>query len=204
MSAADASIDGRTLRSVRTRRAVVDAVISLIEEGDIRPTAPRIASRAGVSLRSVYQHFRDLDALFATATDRALEKIGALVRPLPSTGPLDARLAAFVAQRAKVLEALSPLRRAALLQEPFSNHAVAARDRVLALARAEIQVAFDPELRRLDARTAGEVLAALDAAGSWETWEVLRGVQGLSAARARRVLARMLRSVLMAAGEETA
>lgn len=196
MTAAETTVDGRTLRSRRTRTAVVDALLTLIEEGDLRPTAPRIAERAGVSLRSVYQHFRDLDALFATATDRALERIGALVRPLPTSGPLDARLAAFVNQRVRVLEALTPLRRAAMLQEPFSPHAVIARNRVLALARAEVQVAFEPELARLGHTTAAEVLSALDAAASWETWDVLRDHQGLSVAKARKVLARILRSLL--------
>lgn len=204
MTAAESTVDGRTLRSRRTRTAVVDALLSLIEEGDLRPTAPRIAERAGVSLRSVYQHFRDLDALFATATDRALERIGALVRPLPTSGPLDQRLSAFVTQRVRVLEALTPLRRAAMLQEPFSPHAVAARDRVLALARAEIQLAFREELSRLEPTASADVLAALDAVSSWETWEVLRDHQGLSATKARKVLGRVLRSVLVAAEGEGA
>jgi hypothetical protein len=44
--------------------AVVDALLGLIESGDLWPTAPRASRRAGVSLRSVFQHFTDL-ALFA-------------------------------------------------------------------------------------------------------------------------------------------
>src|SRR5688500_13244104 len=156
------SRDGRTLRSLRTRTAVVDALLELIDEGDLRPTAPRIAERAGVSLRSVFQHFRDVEALFGVATDRQLERIGALVKPLPTTGPLEERLAAFVEQRVRIYEAVTPVRRAALAHEPFSPHARDARDRILAVARAELRRTFASEL---DAEPA-DLLEALDAAAS--------------------------------------
>ena len=63
-------IDGRTARSQRTRSAIVAACIELVEEGDLRPTAPRVAERAGVSVRSVFQHFDDLEGLFAAVGDR--------------------------------------------------------------------------------------------------------------------------------------
>ena len=55
-----ARIDGRLARSARTRHAVVDALLDLLGEGDLRPTAARIAERAGVSLRIVFHHFEDL------------------------------------------------------------------------------------------------------------------------------------------------
>jgi AcrR family transcriptional regulator len=195
MSTTDERRDGRTLRSLRTRQAVVDALLELIDEGDVRPPAPRIAERAGVSLRSVFQHFRDVEALFATATDRQLERIGALVRPLPTTGPLDARLAAFVEQRVRIYEAVTPVRRAALAQEPFSEHAVDARDRILAVARAELRRTFATELDGQEP----DLLEALDAAASWQVWEALRNHQGLDEGEARKVLERLLRSLLRSA-----
>ena len=188
------SRDGRTLRSLRTRTAVVDALLELIDEGDLRPPAPRIAERAGVSLRSVFQHFRDLEGLFAFATDRQLERIGALVRPLPTTGPLDERLDAFVTQRAAIYEAVTPVRRAALAQEPFSPHAVVARDRILAVARAELERTFAEEL----AGSPPDLLEALDASASWQVWEALRNHQGLDVDEARKVLRRLLHSLLRA------
>ena len=172
----------------------MDALLELIDEGDLRPPAPRIADRAGVSLRSVFQHFRDLEGLFAYATDRQLERIGALVRPLPTTGPLDDRLDAFIDQRAKIYEAVTPVRRAALAQEPFSPHAVVARDRLLAVARAELERTFGLEL----AEAPSDLLEALDAAASWQVWEALRNHQGLDVDEARKVLRRLLRSLLVA------
>jgi hypothetical protein len=41
-------LDGRSARALRTREAIVDACIGLVEEGELRPTAPRVAERAGV------------------------------------------------------------------------------------------------------------------------------------------------------------
>lgn len=197
MSATTARRDGRTLRSLRTRTAVVDALLELIDEGDLRPPAPRIAERAGVSLRSVFQHFRDLDALFAIAADRQLERIVALARPLPTEGPLDRRLDAFVDQRARIFEAMTPVRRASLVQEPFSPQAVEARDRILALARAELERSFAQEVAAATSPAdRRELLHALDAASSWQVWESLRNHQGLDERAARKVLHRLLSSLL--------
>src|SRR5438132_352803 len=69
------TIDGRTARALRTREAIVDASIALVDEGDLRPTAPRIAERAKVSVRSVFQHFDDLEGLYAAVGDRLVERL---------------------------------------------------------------------------------------------------------------------------------
>src|SRR5438477_2779518 len=86
--------DGRLLRSERARAAVVDALLALIEEGNLKPTAPQIAERAGVSLRLVFHHFRDLDDLFITAAERHISRVLPTVHPAPTTGPLPERLEA--------------------------------------------------------------------------------------------------------------
>jgi len=171
-------------------------MLHLIDEGDLRPTAPRIAERAGVSLRSVFQHFRDLEALFAAAATRELERLSALVGPLPVGGSRDDRLDAFVAQRTRVLEAITPVRRASLLQEPSSAQLRSSRTRLLALARREVAEVFAAELDRRPRADRVELLDALDAASSWQTWEALRAHQGLSPARARRVVRRVLSALL--------
>jgi len=142
----DATTDGRLARSLMTRAAVVDALLALIEAGELQPTAPQIAERAGVSLRSVFQHFRDREALFAAAADRQTQRLRVLVEPIDARAPLAERLVTFVAQRARLLETLAPVRRAALLLEPFSKE-VATRLRVVrALKRVEIEQVFAAEV----------------------------------------------------------
>ena len=155
-------------------------MLHLIDEGDLRPTAPRIAERAGVSLRSVFQHFRDLEALFAAAAARELERLSALVGPLPVRASRDDRLEAFVAQRTRVLEAITPVRRASLLQEPSSAQLRSSRTRLLVLDRREVAEVFAAELDRRPRADRVEQLDALDAASSWQSWEALRAHQGHS------------------------
>jgi AcrR family transcriptional regulator len=114
-------VDGRTARAARTRDAVVEAFLELLEAGDLRPTARSVAERANVSLRSVYVRFADLDSLAAAAAERQWERLEPLVEHIDPALPLDRRLAAFVEQRCRILETAMPVRRAAELQEPFSH-----------------------------------------------------------------------------------
>ena len=120
MTAAE-KIDGRTARARRTREAIVDATLALLDAGNLRPSADEIAERAGVSPRSIFQHFGDRETLQRAVGARQTERVVQIVEHLPDTGPLDARLDAFVDQRARVLEFITPVRRSALLNEPFST-----------------------------------------------------------------------------------
>src|SRR5690606_1225542 len=84
--------DGRAVRAERTRQAIVDALLTLLESGEVRPTADQIAGAAGVSTRSVFQHFPDREDLLAAAGQRQYERIAPLLVELPDTGPLPERL----------------------------------------------------------------------------------------------------------------
>jgi len=188
--------DGRSARAARTRDAVVEALLSLLDDGDFRPTARQVAERAGVSLRSVYVHFDDLEDLFTAAAHHHFERVRDLVRAIPGDGPLEARLDAFARQRERVHEASAQVRRAAVLQEPFSP----ALAEVLALARqlsrAEIETVFATELERRRDANRDRLLLELEVASSASTWEVLRLQHGLPPAQAREAVADMLQAFL--------
>ena len=66
--------------------------MALVEEGDVRPTAPRIAERAGVSVRSVFQHFDDLPSLHTAVVQRVVERLAVLVVPVDPALPLADRI----------------------------------------------------------------------------------------------------------------
>ncbi len=187
--------DGRTLRSLRTREAIVDATIGLLEDGDLRPTAPRVADRAKVSVRSVFQHFDDLENLHASVAERLVERVAVLVLPVAPDLPLEVRLDRFVRQRAVLLEAVTPIRRAADVHGPFSTEITARLRDGQAFLRAELVRTFEPELRA-SGPDRGEILDGLDAALSWATWEGLRAGLGRSQADAERVLRRLATAVL--------
>ncbi len=66
-NAAEDSVDRRRLRTERGRQLVVDALLAYYDEGDPEPGAAKIAARAGVSERTVFRYFDDLDSLAAAA-----------------------------------------------------------------------------------------------------------------------------------------
>ncbi|TAK71467.1 MAG: TetR/AcrR family transcriptional regulator, partial [Dehalococcoidia bacterium] len=187
-------------RSERTQAAVVDALLALVDEDDLRPTAARIALRAGVSLRTVFQHFQDMDVLFAIAAERQEQRMAALLAPPPAEGELDARIEAFVAHRARLFEAITPVRRAALLSEPFSEVVASRLQATRVRAQREVERAFAPELGALATAERRDVLAALTAATAWPAWESLRAHQRLGVRQARAVMARTLRALLKREG----
>ncbi len=101
--AATSLTDGRSARAARTRDAVVEALLSLLDDGNYRPTARQVAERAGVSLRSVYVHFDDLEDLFTAAAHNHFERVRDLVQAIPGDGPLESRLDAFVRQEIELV-----------------------------------------------------------------------------------------------------
>jgi TetR/AcrR family transcriptional regulator of autoinduction and epiphytic fitness len=190
-----APVDGRTARAQRTRDAIVEACVGLVTSGELRPTAPRIAEEAGVSVRSVFQHFDDLETLFALVAERAIMSLAGLVHPIDPDLPLDQRIERFATQRVELLEALTPIRRAAAVHAPFSP---AIQARVAAghqFFRAELEAVFGRELDGEPERR--EVLLdMLDIAASWSSWDQLRAFDGRSVEEASTVVAAMLRAVL--------
>src|SRR4051794_8415475 len=166
----------------------MDSMLELLDSADLRPTAAVIAARAGVSERTLFQHFPDREALFQGAAVAQAERIAPLINELPGPdAPTGDRVRAFVAQRCLVLERVSPVRRAALLMEPSSETVAGWLRAVRSGAAAEVAHVFEPELSGAGGDR-GELLAALVAAAAWPTWEALRAHQGLSAKRAQAVM----------------
>lgn len=198
MQQSAAPTDGRAARAARTRDAIVDASVALVEEGDLRPTAPRIAERAGVSVRSVFQHFDDLPALYTAVVRRVVERLAALVVPIDPGLPLDDRIAAFVRHRRALLEVVTPFRRAAAVHGPFSPQIRQAIAEGTTFLRHEVEEAFAPELARAPDAPRGELLDALAAASSWPMWDALRTDAGDPVDRAEAVVVRVLTSLLAA------
>ncbi len=191
-----ARLDGRLARSARTRHAVVDALLDLLGEGDLRPTAARIAERAGISLRLVFHHFDDLEAIYSELADRQAERVKPLTVPIPVALPLARRIEEFSAQRGRLLETLSPVRRAAVLMEPFRPALAKRLKHARDLTRTAAIAAFAPELSKLAADEKRATIAALDVVTSWVGWEQMRRHQGLSETEARSVMATTIRALL--------
>jgi len=173
-------VDGRVRRGARNREAIVDALLACYEAGALRPSMPEVAARAGVALRSVHNHFADVEALRAEVAERQWQRFAALIGSAATVDDL-------VEQRAAFFEAVTPVRRAALLSvhdSPTIARNLARLDRVL---RRQLDSTF-PDL-------GSDTLDALDLVASWDAWNRLRTAQGCSVARARRVVTDLIRTL---------
>lgn len=197
VAAAVVPTDGRAARSHRARLALADALLDLLNEGVERPTAVQIAEHAGVSLRLVFHHFDDLEAIHASAGDLQLERVRALNKPVDPTLPFEERLAAFLRIRARVFEYLSPVRRASLRLETSSVEISRRLRQAHQLARDHTLHAFAGEIAATPPGQRAEVVTALDSITSWELWEFLRSRSELSVKQASRIVERMVRALLL-------
>jgi TetR/AcrR family transcriptional regulator of autoinduction and epiphytic fitness len=148
-------------------------------------------------VRSVFQHFDDLEGLFAAVGDKVLENLLGMVMHVDPTIDFERRVPIVVRQRTALLEAIAPIRRAVAVNawdsQEVSNRLALGH----AYLRLEIESAFAREL--LAAGTDRlEVLNALDTVLSWSTWEQLRTTVGLDPAAAEAVVERLCRGALAA------
>ena len=188
-------VDGRTARARRTRAAIVEAHLALISEGDLRPTGERIAERAGISLRTLWTNFKDMETLFEASGAELLRQQDAAYRPISAELPLAKRVDAFCRQRARLLQLIAPSARAAQMREPISDQLRRNRLKHIARVRAEVEQLFAVELAQ--AGTGREqVVHALVAASTWPAWSTLREGIGLGVDQARAVMARTVAALL--------
>ena len=173
-------VDGRTQRGARNREAIIDALIACYDDGILRPSVLQVAERAGVSARSVHNHFVDVEALRAEVAQRQWERFSRLAVAIDATRPVAERVELLVAQRSEIFEGVTPVRRAALLSLPHSPTIAANLARLDRTLRRQIERAFPG--------TAPDALDAIDALASWDAWNRLRAAQGVPVLRARRVL----------------
>lgn len=174
-------VDGRTARRDRNRRAVLDAVIELFSEDNLSPGVHEVAQRSGVSLRSVYRYFEDLDALIMAAIERQLDRS----RPLfviddLGVGPRDERIARFCARRVELFEGIRSVYAASTIRARMDRQVADG----LAWARTKLgeqtEAMFEPELSALPADDARMLALTLDVLSQFDTLEHLRGDRRLS------------------------
>lgn len=191
--------DGRALRSERSQMAIVDAMTALVAEHSTELTYETIAARAHVSVRTVFRHFSDTDALYEALYERfgiAAIRIGTdWVR----VGSLAGDLAALIDARVRMYVYVEPLRRFARTARPPPPSVQDRFGETKRKARANLRSVFDAHGESV----APDELEALEAWLSLDVWERLHKEQGLSRARALRVLHATAR-VLARIGERSA
>jgi len=180
-------LDGRVARGERTRRAIVDAHTDLVRAGVLRPTAQAVADHAGVSIRTLWSNFSDVEALLEASVARWLELDLTWWTPVDPQLPLSERITTFCRRRADRHEKMAPAARSAALSEPFSAALRASRRQHVERLLADLEHSFSPEL---GARTVDgpRKYHELYVAACWPTWSVLIDDLRLSREQATAVM----------------
>ena len=189
------STDGRVARGERTRDAITDALYALIHDGVESPSGREIAERAEVSLRSVFQHFDDIEAVYAELMARQESRITPFLAELDPALPLSERVDRVVEMRDSMFALAAPLRRSAGAHRAArTSHTV--KRGLLQLQRAQreqLNITFSQEIGDND-----HLLLQVDIWLSFETWDQFLNQHGLSRAATRGHLQSLLMTLLSA------
>jgi AcrR family transcriptional regulator len=176
----EARIDGRRLRSERTRRLIIEAYIALVRETGHMPTAAQIAERAGYSVRSIFERFPDLTALRVAVTDYSIAE----ARANGALRDLDAdrltRIRSQVTQRGNGCERWLPLWRVLssdLSQAPDLQQRIGMIRQLIVM---RMEMMFRPELSSVSDAVRKKIMLALEALLDFESWARMRELYGLS------------------------
>lgn len=183
--------DGRLERSRSSRAKIVAAMLDLVGNGDVNPSAARVAEQAEVGLRSVFRHFNDMDALYREMG----EVIEARVQPIIAEALVGAtwkqRLFDIAERRARVFETILPFRISANLKRFQSAYLMQDYRRLLALETGLVEAQL-PRSVALDTAAAVGLSVIL----SFQTWRLLRHDQQLPVDEAQAVVRRLLQATL--------
>ena len=167
-------IDGRRLRSARTKQLIIEAYLTLLRESPQIPTAATIAERAGYSVRSVFERFPDLHALRVAATDYAFTQGTAQAVARDFSGDRLTRLKSHVETRSWICEQWLPLWRALNANQGDSSEL---KSRILLIRQAilkRIELMYEPELSTLNQTERQQTLIAIESLIDFESWARMR------------------------------
>lgn len=191
MTAVTRMEDGRRKRGDQSRRQIVDAMLALVREGEMSPSAAQVAERANVGLRTVFRHFEEMEVLYREMADAIAEKVMPLMKaPYAKEGWRD-RLTEMIDRRIDIHEEIMPLKiagsilrfRSGFLMQDYRNH--------LRMERKGLE-AILPDTIRKDQT----LFRAIEMVTSFQAWRRLRQDQDLSVADARKVMVRLINGIL--------
>ena len=183
--------DGRRKRGDQSRQQIVEAMLELVRDGNMGPSAAQVAERAGVGLRTVFRHFEEMEVLYREMAEVTQAKVRPIIEKAYTHTAWRDRLLEMVERRIKIHEDIMPLKiagsvlrfRSAFLMDDYTNH--------LCLERKMLEAVLPSGVRKDQT-----LLRALEMVTSFQAWRCLRQDQALPVAEARRVMLRLLRGVL--------
>jgi TetR/AcrR family transcriptional regulator, regulator of autoinduction and epiphytic fitness len=170
--------------SRRSRDAVVNALLALFQQGVLRPSAADVAELAGVSERSIFRYFADLEDLAAAAVEVQQERVlPYLLLDTDYDAPLHDRVDALVQHRIRLFTAIGNVGRVTRLRSPSHPAVAEGLKNMRGYLRSQVKELFGPELKARPRDEANSVMSAIDVLTSFEAFDLMQSDQGLSTAR---------------------
>jgi AcrR family transcriptional regulator len=186
--------DGRRLRSERSRKAMIDAALELIEDGNYAPTAKQISARAGVGIRSFFRQFEDMDQFFAAVDAQTVGSFwDSFLHEGNRDGTLTDRLDSIVKTYGQAFEEHRSLLLATKSLRWSSRVLKENYERYQQISRANKEQ-WVPEIRQLPL----DERELADAYLSFEMWHRLRDIQCLSCESTETLILKALKNLLVA------
>ena len=189
-------VDGRVLRGIRTRQAIIRATRELFLRDPREPTLVAIARTANVSRRIVLKHFGDMGGIINALMDSVRDELVARYAAVDSAALLDDRVASYVDLRAEVCETYGPLW---WLAVQMARHTSAIRP-MLQRGREDVRnlaaYIFDADLRGLPRDLQRDLTDELAMLGDTPNWRYLRLACGRTPEETKVILRRAVRRVL--------
>lgn len=178
--------DGRRKRSAASSDAIVAAMLALVREGVVSPSAEEVAARGKVGLRTVFRLFGNMDSLYREMNAAMeAEVLPLAARPYTGAGWRE-NLDELIARRSDIFERIMPLKIASDIHRHRSKFLQTQMARLVRQQRDGLLQILPKAWR------GGGRLEALDLVLSFDTWRRLRFEQKLPPPRARAVVAAMV------------
>ena len=186
--------DGRRARRSANREKIIAAFLDLVRAGVSEPGAHAIAHKAGVSPRTVFRCFEDMEALYRELTASVHAEFLPRAKLDLNTTDRAERLERLLKNRIAMFADMEPFRFAS---ERYRHRYASLADDSASLVRMErerLTLVLNP-----DGAMDPDHFEALHAATSFDCWRRLRVEQGLTKTRSGRVMGAAARAIFAAA-----
>lgn len=187
-------IDGRRARRSASREKIVQAFLDLVRDGVREPGAHSIAHKAGVSPRTVFRCFEDMEALYRELTAALRDEFLPRAKLDLNTTDRAERLSRLLKNRASMFADMEPFRFAS--ERYRHRYASLGEDSAFLVTteRERLRIVMNP-----DGAIDDDHFEALKAVTSFDFWRRLRVEQDLPKPRAAAVMAAAAHAVYAAA-----
>ncbi len=175
--------DGRRRRSERSRQKIVQAMLDLVRDGDMHPSAAKVAASAGVSLRSVFRHFEDMESLYREMTTLIEGEVMPVFMEPFTASDWRGRLRELVGRRAIICEMIMPIKVAAGVRRFQSGYLMEDYQRFLMMERSGLESILPDRI------IADKILfSSIEMVTGFQAWRRMRQDQRLSVKDAEAVM----------------